>query len=120
MPYFELNRDHVLATAKGHIISFVEGEKTWVPPECTQDVIAIGGKRLGAEEKLAVAPAFVEPQGEERDEAFKTAFELLVSKNERGDFTGTGVPTAKALKELLGFSADKGEIATRWTAFSAK
>lgn len=120
MPYFELNRDFVLPTAKGHIISFKEDEKTWVPPECVQDVIAIGGKRVGGEEKVVAPPAFVEPQGEERDEAFKTAFELLVSKNERGDFTGTGVPTAKALKELLGFSADKTEVAARWTAFVAK
>lgn len=120
MPYFELNRDHVLATTRGHVLNFAEGEKTWVPPECVQDVIAIGGKRLGAEEKPSTRVEFVEPQGEARDEAFKTAFELLTSKNERSEFTGTGVPTAKALKELLGFAADKSEVATRWAAFIAK
>jgi hypothetical protein len=120
MPFFKLNRTAELA-GLGHMINFRKGEKTWVPPELTQRAVGIGAERLDPEEEVADAPpAPVAPEGEARDEAFVAAFELLVSKNAREDFTGTGVPSVKAVSDIIGFAVDKAELQQRWKTFSAK
>lgn len=121
MPNFTLNRDYVLATTRGHIINFVKGVPAWVPHECVQQAVSIGAECEEEVDVIGDAPVpVVQPEGPARDEAFTTAFELLVARNNRDDFTGTGVPAVKAVQELLGFKPDKAELNTRWTAFAAK
>ena len=38
-------------------------------------------------------------------------------RNERGDFTGQGIPAIPALKKLVEFSPEKKEVETLWTHF---
>ena len=50
-------------------------------------------------------------------ETFVQAFKTLQGRNERGDFTGQGIPAIPALKKLVEFSPEKKEVETLWTHF---
>lgn len=119
MPYFTYHRDHTLATTRGHVLDFKKGEKIWVPPECVRFVLEIGAVPEDAmvdDEKKAPE----DPQGDERKDSIRSAFELLVARNSREDFNATGVPTIAAVTDLAGFKVDKHELKALWAEFQAK
>lgn len=120
MPKFTLHRNYVLRTTKGHIISFKKGNPTHVPPVCVEAAVAIGaqpvdaedGDVLGVEEKPepSMTPA-------ERKEKVFAAFGTMTMRNERGDFTASGVPDGRRLPPLLGFEITSKERDAYWTEF---
>lgn len=122
MPYFTLHRDYILRTTKGHSIEFKKGQKAWVPPMCVPDVVAIGAVADNAEDG-DVLPAEVAPQrfieGAEREKLIHDAFEKLIARNERGDFTASGMPHAKKVEAIVGFEVSNKERDTAWMAFTA-
>lgn len=59
----------------------------------------------------------VELTAEEREEQLIKAFKVLQERNERGDFTGQGIPSIPALKKLVEFAPEKKEVETLWTHF---
>lgn len=121
MPFFTLHRNFVLRTTKGHTISFAKGEPAWVPPMCVPDAVAIGavavdegaGDVLG-EEKQAASPL----TPEERQAKLFEAFETMLNRTERSDFTASGLPHAKKLTEMVGFDVGNRERDTAWQAYT--
>jgi hypothetical protein len=120
MPYFTLHRDYVLRTTKGHAIGFIKGERTWVPPACVPDVVAIGAQAAdGAVDVLGEEKGpVVELTHEERSAKLHEAFRTLLGRNQRGDFGANGLPAQRRLEELVGFDVPNKERDAAWLEFS--
>lgn len=118
MPDFTLNRDYRLISKTGHTIQFLKGETVFVPAECRAEAIQIGAQPSdGNTDVLSEEKVIVELTAEEREEQLIKAFKTLQGRNERGDFTGQGIPAIPALKKLVEFSPEKKEVETLWTHF---
>lgn len=121
MPDFVLHRDYALRSMTGHMINFKKGDPTWVPPACVKEAVAIGAVAvdgpvdvLDPEVKESVVP-----EGEERKELIFAAFEDMEAKNDREDWTASGMPTSKALEKILGFEVDSKERNALWIEYRA-
>lgn len=116
MPYFTLHRDFTLRTTKGHTIGFVKDAKTWVPPSCVPDAVGIGAiAQEEVEDVLGVeAKPVVQLEPHERKARLNEAFKVLVKRNERGDFTASGLPHCKKLESLVGFEVFTPERDEAW------
>lgn len=114
---FMLNRDRTLATTKGHTLEFKKGQLVHVPPECHQEVIAIGAvpeHELEEEEKVVGA----RPEDPiEAEKALFAVFKDMVLRNERKEFTAGGVPHPKAIEKYLGWTVDAKERDQMWQKF---
>ena len=123
MPLFTLHRNFILRTTKGHTIGFKQGVPTHVPPICIEDAVGIGAIPVNAQDG-DILGVEAEPQPSlspiERKEKVFTAFGIMKTRNERGDFTASGVPNAKRLPALLGFELTSRERDTYWLEFRAK
>lgn len=121
MPLFTLHRNYVLRTTKGHSVGFVKDKPTWVPPECVPDAVAIGA--LAVDGNVNVLPDEERPEvyltPDQRQSKLFEAFESLIARNERGDFTGSGLPNAKKLSSIVGFEVTNVERNAAWMAFTA-
>jgi hypothetical protein len=118
MPLFTLHRNYVLRTTKGHAISFRKGEPTNIPPVCVEDAVAIGARPVeGDADNINEAPAPIIMSPAERKEKVFEAFRTMKARNERLDFTGTGIPNAKRLPQLLGFDITSRERDVFWQEF---
>ena len=78
MAHFILHRTHTHSSRMGHIISFVRGEPTYVPPECRREVMQIGAIPVDSESRIDLLdPVKMEPlplSGEERREQRRSHF----------------------------------------------
>ena len=120
MSDFVLARNHTHRSTYGHIINFVKGEPTFVPPVCHREVFAIGA--LPVKDTIDPLGDEVQPKpeltGDERRDQLVAAFKILQERNARGDFTGQGVPSIPALKKLIDdFEPDKPEVVNVWRAY---
>lgn len=114
---FILHRNRTICTLRGHSVEFKKGEPTYVPPDCYAEVIAIGAV---PEEELVEAekPADSEPTDPvARRTALFDAFGAIVLRNSPGDFTAGGVPGAKAVAAILGWTPDNKERTDAWNKF---
>lgn len=114
---FVLQRNRTVATLRGHVIEFKKGEPTYVPPDCYDEVIAIGAV---PEEELVEAeqPAGSEPTDlAARRSALFDAFDAIVLRNNSSDFTAGGVPGAKAVAAILGWTPDNKERTDAWNKY---
>ena len=114
---FVLHRDRTICTLRGHSIEFKKGEPTYVPPDCYDEVIAIGAV---PEEELAEpeAPVGGEPTDPvARRSALFDAFDAIVLRNNPNDFTAGGVPGAKAVSAILGWAPDNKERTDAWNKY---
>lgn len=122
MPQFVLNRNYVLRSLNGHIISFVKGEPVHVPPVCAKEAQLIGAECI--DEKLDIldpeATPFVPLTADERREALVAAFQMLEERNEPKDFTGNGIPSKAALVKIVEFDTDKKEFEPLWVTYVAE
>jgi hypothetical protein len=116
MPIFKLNRNHTLRSLYGHVVTFKKDEDTFVPNIVVNECVAIGAVQvdgtpdvLGPEEKTEkpLSPA-------EREAAILAAFDKLVATNDREDFTGSGLPSDKAVERETGFKVDTKERNSLW------
>lgn len=121
MPLFTLHRNYVLRTTKGHSVGFVKDTPTWVPPECVPDAVAIGATAVNG--NVDVLPEEERPAvhltPDERQDRLFEAFKSLIARNERGDFTGSGLPNAKKLSSIVGFEVTNLERNAAWMAYTA-
>lgn len=118
MSEFVLNRNHRLISLTGHTVQFMKGEPVFVPPALKAEAIAIGAQPVdGDTDVLEEEKEVIELTPEERTEALIKAFKVLQGRNERGDFTGQGVPAIPALRKLVEFAPEKKEVETLWTSF---
>lgn len=124
MPEFVLNRDYTHRSLHGHVINFIKGAPTWVPPVCVREVTAFGadpvdGQRADLLPEDKGAPE-LPPGGDDRTALIHAGFDTLVARNQRGDFAANGRPSTKVLKELLGFEVTAQERDELWEARAAK
>ena len=114
---FILHRDRTVPTTRGHFIEFKKGEPTYVPPDCYDEVIAVGAV---PEEELVEPeqPADSEPTDPvARRSALFDAFDAIVLRNNTNDFTAGGVPGAKAVTAVLGWAPDNKERTDAWNKY---
>lgn len=115
---FILHRDHVHASTMGLSIEFKKGEPTLVPKEMWPEVVAIGAipeDEAGYEGERKVDAVPTDP--EVRQQAIIGAFEKILSKNDREDFTSGGAPHMKTIAKIVGFSISANERDEAWLTF---
>lgn len=117
---FVLNRDKVFATTLGHTIEFKKGKPTHVPFELHSAAQGIGAIPVSEIEEVMLPETNEPADPAVREQLIFDTFEKLVNANKRGDFTATGTPHAKALKEALGFKLDDKERDALWQKFKTK
>lgn len=120
-PKLVLNRNYVLSTTKGHIISFIKGEPTYVPSAVYADAIAIGAvPEDGSDPNVLTDPTNTSKAPSDpgqRQPLILDAILKLVVTNERKDFTAAGSPAVKAVERELGFDVDAREVAEAWQKY---
>lgn len=120
MPYFTLHRDYVLRSTKGHSMRFTKGENTWVPPECVPEAVAIGAVPIDGPVDVigeeAAPQTYMTPQ--EREAKIFAAFDTMVARDERGDFTASNVPHCKRLISMVGFDVSNTERDEAWQKYN--
>lgn len=114
---FVLQRNRTVATLRGHVIEFKKGEPTYVPPDCYDEVIAIGAvpeeELVEAEQSAGSEPTDLAA----RRSALFDAFDAIVLRNNSSDFTAGGVPGAKAVAAILGWTPDNKERTDAWNKY---
>ena len=117
MPDYVLNRSHTHVSTLGRSIAFKKGEPTHVPQELVREVVGIGAEAADGTSTDVLPVERSEPPvpvGTERETFILKAFDQLVLSNNREDFTGNNMPSAKAVARLTGWSVDKREIDKLW------
>lgn len=122
MPMYTLHRDHILRTTKGHTIRFEANEPSWIPLSVVPDAVAIGAQPVGEridvleDEEKEVIPL----TPEQRDDKLMTAIKQLASRNERGDFTASGLPNSKRLQAITGFEVFNKDRDAVWLTYQQR
>lgn len=120
MPEFVLHRNYILRTTKGHTIGFTKNKPINIPQICVEDALAIGAQPVNPKdadilgEEEAAAPPL---SADEREAKIFEAFEIMKTRNERNDFTASGVPNNKRLPALLGFELTNKERDAFWQKY---
>lgn len=115
---FKLPRDRTIASTCGLSIGFKKGEFQLVPPAMYADVIAAGG--VSEEEFLEDEKPVTPPTEAERQAAIFKAFEAVIARAQRDDFTGGGAPNNAAVTKETGFTVATKEREAAWAKFQAK
>lgn len=113
-----LQRDYNLGSKTGLSIAFRAGVPVHVPPRVVPEAVAIGAVMadgtdpgvLQGERKVVQAPS--DPA--ERAKQIKAAFEIVIEKNDREDFSAAGTPTAVAVSREVGFRVPDKEVKQVW------
>lgn len=116
---FMLPRNRTISSTCGISIEFKKGEFHLVPPAMYQEVIAAGGvpeEEIPEDEQPKTnSPAVLE----EREAAMMKAFEAIVTRNNREDFTAGGAPHNAVLSRELGWAVNVKERDSAWVKFLA-
>jgi hypothetical protein len=123
LPKLVLNRNYTLTSLYGHVVQFVKGEPTYVPPSVYQEALSIGATPENGQE----IDAFVEERKEdiplspiERSTKLQAAIETLIERNNRTDFTAAGAPSRDAIARLAGFTVNQKELNSEWQRYHEK
>lgn len=114
--YVMHGRDFVLRTKFGHSIAFRlddddEPIPTHVPYQCVEEAQRCGAVPVKGTPKTPPKPdGKTDPIGQERTELITMAVEQIIENNNADDFTAGMVPTAAAVKRVVGFGVDRSEI----------
>lgn len=117
---FMLSRNRTIASTCGLSIEFKKGELHLVPPAMYAEVIAAGGvpeDEIPEDEmpKGVATPAELA----QREEAMFKAFEAIILRGSREDFTAGGAPHNAVLSRELGWAVAGKERDTAWAKFKA-
>lgn len=118
---FKLPRNRTIASTCGIAIEFKKDEFHLVPPAMYAEVIAAGGvseDEIPEDElpKKADTPAALA----EREAATFKAFEAIVLRNAREDFTAGGMPHNSVLSQATGWPVNAKERDAAWVKFLAR
>ncbi|CAB4130971.1 hypothetical protein UFOVP121_49 [uncultured Caudovirales phage] len=116
---FVMLKDRVVGGTTGHFIRFIKGQPVDVPREMWSEVQAAGAvpeSDLPDDEPLATT---VTHDPVERQQKYFDAFAGLEERNERGDFTASGLPNSKTLEKLVGFQVVNNERDAMWEKYLA-
>lgn len=117
---FVMPRNRTIASTCGLSLEFKKGEPVLVPPSMFADVIAAGGVSESelADEDMPPAKPSPEQLAEREHQMFK-AFDTIVRRSAREDFTAGGVPHNAALTRELGWSVQAKERDAAWVKYTA-
>ena len=116
---FVMLKDRVVGGTSGHFIRFLKGVPTDVPREMWSEVQAAGAvpeTDLPDDEPVLTK---VTHDPVERQQKYFDAFAGLEERNERGDFTASGLPNSKVLEKLVGFQVVNTERDSMWEKYIA-
>ena len=118
---FIMLRNRVVVSTLGHAIEFKKNEPVFVPREMYDAVIAAGAVPEEEIPEDELPPKSNEPTAaDERELALFIAFETIVSRGKREDFTAGGLPHTKALTQELGWTVPNKERDVAWVKFKTK
>lgn len=112
-------RNYTLATTKGHVIRFYKGIAKAIPGTILEDAMAVGimptdEKYLpGAETQSILGDV---ARGTERVRQIREVVEALVARNERGDFSASGLPSLVVVSDALGYKIEQSELSRVWAS----
>lgn len=110
-----------VATTKGHVIVFKANEPQFVPKAIRPEMDALGILPVDGKMPEELAKKEVEPEpdpvGLERIEKIKQAFTQIIEMDDAGNFTATGVPKTKAVKNITEMSVTSKEIGELWIKY---
>lgn len=117
---FMMSRNRTIASTCGISIEFKKGVLQLVPPAMYQEVLAAGGVPESEipEEDLPKGPE-TPAEAEERKQAMFAAFEKIVLRGDREEFTAGGAPHNAVLARELGWSVQAKERDAAWIEFQA-
>ena len=115
------NRDVIVPTDYGHMLSFKKGKAVYVPPLVREEVLKYGVLPVEGEipvpEEVEQPP---EPIGEERNRRIREAIKIVVERNDSGDFTAGGVPKEAVIIKEAGFRVARREINAQYLEMNAQ
>jgi hypothetical protein len=118
MPLYVLNRNFTLRTTAGHIINFEKGQPVNVPPIIERDALQIGAEPVEGERPdmtgETVIPEAPQYTADERKEMLFAAFDEIVARNAREEFTAQGAPNKTAVEKVVGFEVSNKERTDSW------
>lgn len=118
---FVMHKTRVIASVMGLSIEFEKGVPTFVPPYMYQEIIAAGGvpeSELSDEELKTGNPN--EPlDPAERKAALMKAFDQIVLRNVREEFTAGGSPHNAVMAKELGWTVSAKDRDAAWAEFRA-
>lgn len=118
---FVMQRNRVVASVMGLAIEFEKGVPVSVPPYMYNEVIAAGAvpeSELSDDElKTGNPDEPIDPA--KRKAAVIDAFNLIVLRNVREEFTAGGMPHQSVLAKELGWSVSAKERDVLWAEFKA-
>jgi hypothetical protein len=114
---FVMHRDRVVGGITGHFIRFKKSVPTEVPREMWEEVQAAGAIPEGElpDDEPALVKAVHDPA--ERQRMFFETFAALEERNERGDFTASGLPNSKVIEKIVGFQVVNSERDAMWEKY---
>lgn len=117
---FMLPRNRTIASTCGLSIEFKKGELHLVPPAMYAEVIAAGGVPESelAEDELPTKAATPEALADRKAAIFK-AFDVIVKRNTREDFTAGGMPHNAVLARETGWAVAAKERDSTWVEYLA-
>lgn len=119
---FVMHRDKTVASNMGLSINFVKGEPQQVPPYMYKEVIANGGVPEDelTDEELNTGNPNEPREASDRKAALFAAFDQIILRNEREEFTAGGTPNTSVLTRELGWTVNAKERDIAWQEFKVK
>ncbi len=117
---FTMPRNRVVVSTLGHVIEFVKGEPTFVPP-ALHDLVQQHGA-VPEDEIPDPTPATTSTaptDALERSGLIQLAMESIATRNVATEFTSGGSPHIKVLAAELGFPVDAKERDIEWAKFQS-
>ena len=112
------SRNMTVSSTSGRSQTFKKGEPTFAPPQMHAELIALG---IVPEDDIEEDDTDTGPKeptlAPEREEALFKAYEAMVLKGKREEFTGVGTPHLAAITTYLGWSVAAKERDTTWAKF---
>jgi hypothetical protein len=117
---FKMHRNFTLRSTCGLSMEFKKGELVFVPPPLYAEAIAAGAipETELTEDELPPKPA-EPPPGAERDAKIAAAFEAVLKRGLKEEFTAGNVPHASVLTKELGWAMNAKERDEAWRKFTA-
>lgn len=113
---FVLNRNKVIGGTSGHFIEFKKGIAIEVPKVMWEAVMSAGATPESEIPEDEIKPVVILDSAERQSNYFK-AFSDIIARNERGDFTASGLPNSKVLERLLGHQVINKERDMYWVKY---
>lgn len=113
---FVMNRNRTVGGIYGHFIRFEKNVPIEVP-RVMWDAVQAEGAVPVSELPEEEVKASVFPMGADREKAFFDAFTTIIERNERGDFTASGLPNSKVIEKMLGFQVVNKERDSHWAKY---